>query len=518
MRKIIKSFYSLIDNYMTVFLLKRIKPVDINNSEYIFIFNHVKGNYAGKLYALMLHALSKRGIASCFSYINDPVSRYYPRYDVDGHAISNVFMAEKKTRCIKSVTDSNEGRLFYDWVVEIENEKIEAEGINFFPIIKSTLRSLQKRYNVFFVDENNQPVFGDLIKSCDRLLKYFLFLKDYSNKSGKKIRLVGWEISYVPNGVLKILCNQLSLNRDVEFIELDRGNMSYFGPDYWRESYVSAVNHTRIDSSFGWVASKEELAEFDDNNIEFDKLLKPVSDAFEKDIYDEVPDNQKLIVQTIKKYKSQGKKIFVLFAHLFYDTPLGDETPAFNGMCDWIEETVKYFNRKEDLLLMKPHPSEDIKGEPKKKPNETLASFFEDTKLSENIILLEPRLFAVKDLSPFMSCGLIWRSSVAMELTFLGIPCIIAGNPYYNALDLNFVKSKAQYFDMIDRSHDLKVPEQLKVDIAKYTYLIEKKHTHVDSITYNKKLKKIFWDGNALRKYLNDGDEKIESIVDKMIE
>jgi hypothetical protein len=517
MLKIKKKLLTWADKYFSTVLLRDIGSVDIDNSEYIFIFNQVKGTFAGKLYALTSHALSKRGIASCFSYKSDTFSRCYPRFDIDGHAISNAFIAEKKTRCIKPATSLNEERLFFDWVVEIENEKIEAEGINFFPIIRSTLRALQKRYNIFYRDQNNHPVYLDLIRSCDLLLKYFLLLRDYAQHNNKKIRLVGWEANYIPNGVLKILCDRFAHYRDIEYIDLERGYVGYFGQHHFRESYITCSNLTKNKASFGWSVLKQELEEFDARNIDLHKLLKPISNALEKDIYSEIPHNQKKVIQTIEAYKSRGKKVFVLFAHLFYDAPLDDKSPAFNGMCNWLTETVKYFNGKEDLLLIKPHPAEIRKDEPKKIPSEQLEPFLSDIELSENILLLEPRLFTVRDLSPYLSCGLIWSSSVAMELVILGIPCIIAGKPYYKALDFNFAKDKEHYFHMIEQSHEINVTEKHKTDVAKFLYLIEKKHVHIDCISYDMNIRKIFWNGRALKKYLAEGNQTIQSVVEKML-
>ena len=127
------------------------------------------------------------------------------------------------------------------------------------------------------------------------------------------------------------------------------------------------------------------MAGIDERNIEHDELLRPISNALEKNIYDKIPQNQKKLIRTIEDFKSRGKKVFVLFTHLFFDTPVDDESPGFNGMGEWINETVKYFFGKEDLLLIKPHPSEFRKDFPKKNPNETLASFLRDTELSQNI-------------------------------------------------------------------------------------------------------------------------------------
>jgi len=514
MCKIVKLFNSFVDNHLSAGLLRSIKPIDINNSEYIFIFNQGKSKFANKLYTLISHELSKHNIATCFLYKDNFLSSYYPPFNINEYKISNSLSLEKN-RCVKSL---HARELYFEWTVDIENEKIEANEINFFPIIENTLRMLQKRYNVFYTDDDNKPLYTDLIASCDILLKYFLLLKDFSKRHKKKIRLVGWEISYIPNGIFRILCDLFADNRDVEFIQLQRGYITYFGKYHRRESYISCSNLTKTKLSFGFVISKEELAAFDPKNIELDELFKPISNALEKPIYDEISANQKRIIKIIKDYKSRGKKVFVLFGHLFYDTPIDDKSSAFNGMCEWIRETVQYFNGNKNLLLIKPHPSEFRKDFPKKNPNETMASFLSDAQLSENIIILESRLFTVKDLSPFMSCGLIWSSSVAMELTFLGIPCIIAGNPLYSALDLYYPKTKENYFDMIKKSNEIIVPDEKKIDVSKYLYLLERHHVYVDCISYDLKLNKFYWNRKALRKYLKYGDERIQSVVENMLE
>ena len=514
MRKIAKYLKLKFQKNLTSLLLKDVKPVDIKDSEYVFIFSPVRIRFYEKLYALISHRLSKIGIASCFPFKNDWSNSAYPGFDVDGLAMNHALIIGKTKRIIKS---AHGNELFFEWIVDIENEKIEAQGINFFPVIRSTLRSLQKRYNVFFHDQDNHPVYTDLIQSCDALLKYFLLLKDYSQKTDKKIRLVGYEIDYIPNGVFKTLCDQLSSNHDIEFIELRQGYMHYFGQHHHRDSFITCSNLTKTQRSEGWSISKNELSQMNGKSIDRDELLKPIASVLNKNIYSEISEDQKQVINIIKDYQSRGEKIFVLFAHLFYDTPVKDESSAFKDMCAWVSETVNFFSAENNLLLIKPHPAEFVKGEPKKIPNETLKSFLGDISLSKNVILLEPHLFSIKDLSPFLSYGLVWRSSVAMELAFLGIPCIIAGNPYYSALDLIFAKDKKHYIDLIKQSHDLKITDQQKINVAKYLYLLKKKHTHLDSILYNQKLRSHYWKRKALKKYLEKGDDNINSIVENML-
>jgi len=512
MRPIVKLYSKLLDNYYTRVLLKSIKPVGINNSEYIFIFNQTISKFTGNLYILVSHELSKHGIASCFQYKNDLWDPYSPRLDLDGYEISNSFTSEKRF-CIKS---PNGQQLLHKWSIDIENKLIEAEEINFFPFINNTLRTIQKRYNVFFRDEANRPVYDDLIQTCDILLKHFRWLNQYSQKHQKRIRLVGFESEYVPNGILKMLCDQFSYNRDIEYIELTRGYKYYFGQHHPNESFIFCSNLTRTGTEAGLAISKQEWAGKDDKKVEFSELLKPVSNALANETYYKIPTDQQKVINTIENYRTRGKKVFVLFSHVFYDTPVNDESEAFTGMCEWIIETVKYFHGKENLLLLKPHPAEFLAEQPQRTPNETLSSFLRDRELPENILLLDIHQFSIKDLSPFISCGLIWRSSVAMELTFLGIPCIIAGNPLYRVLDLNYARDKEHYFNMIEQSDLISVSDKQKEDVATYLYMLDRKHVQIECISYNK-VRKFHWNIEALKKYLKYGDEKLKSVVENIL-
>ena len=137
-----------------------------------------------------------------------------------------------------------------------------------------------------------------------------------------------------------------------------------------------------------------------------------------------------------------------------------------------------------------------------------------DTVFTENILTLEPHQFSAKGLSSLINCGLIWRSSVGMELTFLGVPNIIAGTTIYNSLDLNYAKNKEHYFYMIAHAADIKVPHQQKKDVAKYLYLLERKHIKIESISYHQKFRKFYWNRKELLRHLKSGSENISSVVD----
>jgi hypothetical protein len=107
---------------------------------------------------------------------------------------------------------------------------------------------------------------------------------------------------------------------------------------------------------------------------------------------------------------------------------------------------------------------------------------------------------------------------VAMELTFLGVPCIVAGNPIYSAIPLHYARSRDHYFKMIDNINELEASRTQQIDVAKYLYLLAKKHIPVESITYHRKLRKSYWNPKALGAYLEKGDDRIKTIADIIID
>ena len=512
-RKLRLKHYKMVDERLSHKLLKSIKSVDVDSSDAIVIFNQGHNKYKVKLYALFSSELSKMGIFSFFFHRNDLLLPYYPDFSVNGFQLSSSVTTDKQRFVIAAHQNSS----FFEWDIDIENERIEIQGVNFFPIIGNTLRVLQKRYNVHFTDEDNRPTYEGYVQTCDLMLKYFLLLKEYAQKNNKKIRLVGHESNYMPNGIFKILCDRFSENRDIEFIDLRRGYMSYFGEHHFRDSYITCANLTNTKKQFAFAVSKADMENFYDKDIEAKVLSNPAAEALNKEVYHKPPARQKALIAAMQKYRSEGKNIFCLFAHLFYDTPIDDSSASFAGMSDWILQTIKHFSNKEDLLLVKPHPVEYVASEPNKRPQETLSSFLQGKIKAENIILLEPHQFSINDLAPFLTCGLIWRSSVAMELTFLGVPCIIAGNPIYYAIPLNYSRNRIHYFQMIDRANELEVTQAQQKDVTKYLYLLKDKHILVDCISYHSRLNKPCWNAKALKDYLKYGNDNIKAIAEKII-
>lgn len=542
LRKFRAAYYQLNDEFLLKKLLSDVEPISLSNSNKIFIFSHRKDAFYLKLYTLLGHALSKKGFPSCFLF-KDPiighylqragniskkikfsnffsinsfeVGSYFPRLIENGKEISNSLIEEKTW---VKITNGKDRKLKYDWNIDFDKETIIAHNINFYPVIYNTLRTIFKRYNVDFKNKRVLKLTEEMVTSCDLLLSYFLQMKEYSNKNDVKIRIVAWEQNYIPNGVFKDLCDSLSTKRDIEYIDFARGYPRFFG-HHRHDSYVATSNLTYSGMKTRLSVTKKELRTFNEKNKNNNIISKELKKMMKKPILKNFTQEQEKVINMIRKHKDSGKNIFLLFTHLFYDTPIYDLSPAFKDMCEWVLETIEFFKRRDDFLLLKPHPVEINKDNPKFNPDETLFSFLKNNKIqfTDNIFLLKPRLFGLNEIAPFVDCGLIWRSSVALELPFYNIPCIITGSPPYKILDFYYAENKKDYFKLIDNIKDLKVTEEQKLNVARYLLCMKHKHKYIQSIPYKKKIKRNHFEKFYLLDYLKNGDKTIDLLINKML-
>lgn len=506
-------YRKLVDKHLTHNLLQGTRRIDIHGSQLIFLFSDTGSHFYEKLYTLLARELTERGYACCFLFQHDLLNRYFSELAIRGERISNSLSV--KTPKL-TITNGKERSLRFSWSVEPAKERIETQGLNIFPLVRSTLGVVCRRYNLHFTDKDVLSACDEIVRTCDLLFQYFMLLKEYAAAHNVKIRIVGRESNHVPNGLFRMLCDHFSENGDIEYLDAARGYMHYFGHDF-RESYITAVNFTRSKVKTRHTISRNELEQDTQSGADKNEVFTSVSKVL-KEQYNHSPSERKgNILEMIEKYLSQNRKIFVLFPHLFYDRPIYDDSPCFKDMCEWIEKTVNFFRNSEDLLLLKPHPAEVRKDEPRKEPNETLASFLGHTiDANKNIVLLEPRLFTVKELYPYISCGLIWRSSVGMELTCLKVPCIIAGIPHYTALDLIYAKNKSHYFGLLERAQDLRVTEGQALNAAQYIYCMEHRHIHIDCVHYDMSSGKYYWKAKYIQQYLSKGDNKLNVLIDRI--
>ena len=502
------------EDYWTYKLISSISDQKRNgNSNVMVLFSDCMSMQKELIYSILAHRLFNKGIDVHFLFKKRFILRHlFKKMNIGNVSICNSL--DMKRRLIEIEHKQLKHR-HYKWIIDYDRNTIEANGINLYYVIMCSLRTVMKSYNINLRDASVKGIIGKMIDSCDVMLQIYFILNDYAKDNNIIVKIVGWESWYIPNGVFRIANEQLKDDTNIEFIDVALGYMHYFNK-YFRDSYFTVVNYA-YDKVSTRVEVKKEDIERAQGEVSYNNAQSSIMKAIERNSrIVSIRKGGSALLNKIKLFKNNNKKIFVLFAHVFYDVTLDDSSNAYSNMCEWIVDTVKYFAAKGDLLLLKPHPAERLIGESQKEPNETLSSFYENYigKKYDNIQVLEPGVLTLEELSQYMDCGLIWRSSIAMELTYLEKPCIIAGNPQYGVLNLNYANNREDYLKMIDGIDNMNVTKEQIEEVVWYIYCLENyKHYYVDFIEYDKKNNIFKWNKSNLRKYLRNGCRNIDEMT-----
>jgi len=164
--------------------------------------------------------------------------------------------------------------------------------------------------------------------------------------------------------------------------------------------------------------------------------------------------DEESVISKILKFKDENK-LFVAFPNVVYDGAETERDIAFNGVSQWIKETIEYFeNNDVGKLVIRFHPAE-----------KAISMFSEDKGLYEllqesNLDMdgLKNVLFINSD-TPFnsykfkdiMDVGIMYSGTVGFEFPFMGKSMISVGNGRCSYPGVNYViKDKEDYFKIIN--------------------------------------------------------------------
>jgi len=163
----------------------------------------------------------------------------------------------------------------------------------------------------------------------------------------------------------------------------------------------------------------------------------------------------------------------LLLTNVIWDAQLHYRANAFVNMIDWIEQTIQYFSRRQDLnLVIRIHPAEIRGGIPSRQlMAEEIARRF--PVLSSNIRVIGPD----KDVSTYAlaldsDTAIIYGTKTGVELTSIGIPVIVAGEAWIRNKGLTEdATSPESYFRLLDAlPKGQRLPEETKIRALKYAY------------------------------------------------
>jgi len=137
---------------------------------------------------------------------------------------------------------------------------------------------------------------------------------------------------------------------------------------------------------------------------------------------------------------------FLLIAtNVPFDAGLAEITTIFPSMREWLIETIKYVKKSNYVrIVVKTHPDESRWA-----ANETVEDIFKNLNddIKNNIIIVNSSEINTYDLIEASNCGIVFSSTVGLEMAMLGKPVLLGSRVYYAGKGFTIdVNDKDEYF------------------------------------------------------------------------
>ena len=171
-----------------------------------------------------------------------------------------------------------------------------------------------------------------------------------------------------------------------------------------------------------------------------------------------------------------------MFTNLIWDGSLSDCAITFDSPLDWVKQTVEGMAEFPDItLVVKPHPAEAHRG-----TEESVADWAgANVTIPDNVHFLE----ADTDVSPYevfptLDLGLVYNSTVGLEMLYEGVPVVVSGDTHYRELGFTYdPATPSEYFDLLDTLDELTLTESQQRLVERYAYfLLVERHIPVDGV------------------------------------
>jgi len=170
-----------------------------------------------------------------------------------------------------------------------------------------------------------------------------------------------------------------------------------------------------------------------------------------------------MIIDTasMSSYKNEGvdfsdfdssKPTALLSANVVWDLAALNKEVFSASMSDWIISTVKWFKDNPQFqLVIKAHPAEFFPGIPETKETVESMLFSIFDKLPTNVFFVSPKAsISVYELVSIAKVGLVFTTSVGMEMAARGVPVVTAGISHYRGYNFTYdPETEKEYHDIL---------------------------------------------------------------------
>ncbi|MFQ5423425.1 MAG: hypothetical protein ACE5F9_05530 [Phycisphaerae bacterium] len=147
-----------------------------------------------------------------------------------------------------------------------------------------------------------------------------------------------------------------------------------------------------------------------------------------------------------------NRNIISIFTNIVWDTNALDKDRAFDGMMDWVFETIEVVRRKPNhVLIIRAHPGEARWEYPTRTPVRQLVAERYGGRLPAHVRLVDGHSeFSSYEIAARSARCAVYTSTLGIELSLMGLEPLVCGIPFYSGKGFtNDVESKEAYADLL---------------------------------------------------------------------
>jgi len=315
----------------------------------------------------------------------------------------------------------------------------------------STRRSLTRR-SIDFDNLDHKVAYNGFLKSVIKLT-------DVAHAIFDKHDIVATIVSdpaYIYGGSF----GYVAIERQIPTYSFGAGysnNTLMFGKAYNTVPLQQFTDPSTIESHLRQPLSEQEQNQIDrllESRFTGKSLLEPIADASES-------------INT-----EEYDQTFGVFTNLIWDASLEGMDTTFQSVFNWIKATVSFARENPQILLVvKTHPAESVYG-----TSQPVAEWIREhlTPLPENLLLLEPDT----DVSPYellqdLDVGIVYNSTVGLEMATQGIPVVVAGKTHYKGYNFTYdPETPTAYHRLLSDSRELSITRKQRNRAKRYAHFI----------------------------------------------
>lgn len=156
-----------------------------------------------------------------------------------------------------------------------------------------------------------------------------------------------------------------------------------------------------------------------------------------------------------KKNNIDTSKVLIgLTTNVIWDAQLHYDNTIFKNMMEWVFETIKYFKKRQDLILIiRVHPTEVNSDRPaREKVADEIQKYFK-RKIPKNIYIIKPE-DTISTYSVLDNCNTILTYGTKLDIEYAarGYPVIVAGEAITRNKNLVIEpENRGKYFELLDK-------------------------------------------------------------------